>query len=297
MARQAKNYGVKARAVANSRLMNVPVDKIQFDPSYQRGGLLAKHKKIAAEFDKNALGIPLIGERADGSLWGVDGQQRIGALKIRGVKTVRAEVFASNGPEHEAQVFKLVNVNRTPLTKHEMFHALLTSHDPVAWTVKAVLDKYGLTATKGFNPTQASDERKLAHVHAIGTIYNIARAHSNSGPSRKHGKSSKTKEQRLTRAEDVLDFIIGTATKAWPFDVLRLKTEIVEGLWHFLSRHNDVIEKTGLVKQDKLIEKLSRTSPAKLIHSAGLGVGNRGSNVADVIDRLYARRSTPKKEQ
>ena len=82
----------------------VAVADLQVDPSYQRC-VKPNHKKIARDFDPNALGVPLVGQREDHSLWIVDGQQRVEALKLLGKVNVRVEVFASKGPEHEAHVF------------------------------------------------------------------------------------------------------------------------------------------------------------------------------------------------
>src|SRR5688572_29909905 len=125
------------KLVTKSALRTVDLDLLAVDSAYQRD-VRHGHKKIIADFNDQALGIPLIGEREDSTLWIVDGLQRITALKALGKTKARVEVFASKGIEHEAEVFKLVNLNRTKLKPVEEFKALLAAHDKESWDIKGI---------------------------------------------------------------------------------------------------------------------------------------------------------------
>ena len=87
--------------------------------------------------------IFVAGRSADGTLWVVDGQQRLEALKKLGKTTVRVQVFASKGPEHEAKIYGYVNGNRTNLTTSELYLSKLTAGDEFAWRVKEIIEEEG----------------------------------------------------------------------------------------------------------------------------------------------------------
>lgn len=268
MAKATKKGGVKM-LTADSALRVVELDVIQFDPSYQRGEV-AGHKKIVAEFNEKALGIPLVGQRADGSLWGVDGRQRITALRKLGWKKVRAEVFLSDGPEHEALIFKLVNGGRTKLSPAELFKARLVSHDPVAWDIKRAVEAAGFQLAFSRNNTTATAWK---YVMAFTTLERVYRM----------GKRNQPNAERITR-------VLNTVKAAWPDDPACANSDIIGGIGRFYLNRGD-----EMVDDDRLVQKLGTTTPVKLIYSAGLGVGGRHENVAEVVAKLYAKRGAKKK--
>lgn len=169
------NKKTDKRTVKGSALKVLYLDGIQTDPSYQRD-VVAGHKKIIADFDPVAFGVPLVGEREDGTLWIVDGLQRITALRKMGKKTMRAEVFRSQGPEHEASVFRKVNKNRTGLKPLQLFQAALTEGNEEAWAVKNVAEEYGFKIPKTHSPSPANSSPEniavtLSCVNAVQYIY------------------------------------------------------------------------------------------------------------------------------
>ena len=102
------------------KTMILEITKIVLDTEYQRG----KQKnsdKIAKQFDEKALDEPLIGHRKDGSYNCVDGYQRLTALLSNNVKTTKCKVFESNGPAHEAEIFRKKNNLQTKNSPASMF--------------------------------------------------------------------------------------------------------------------------------------------------------------------------------
>lgn len=253
------------RTVSGSALKVLYLEGIQTDPSYQRD-VVSGHKRIVADFDPVGLGIPLVGEREDGSLWIVDGLQRITALRKMGKKQVRAEVFASQGPEHEANVFKLVNKNRTPLRPLQIFTAMLTAGDETAWEIKKIVEDYGfmILATKKNAPGHTSPETLSNQMTCIAAISAVFR----------RGK------------EPALRFVLSVLQKSWPDDPMRTRDALVLGLYTFWNRRE------GSVDVERLLPRLMTTTPAKMIYSSQLGSGDRTTVMADVIERLYKKKST-----
>lgn len=256
-----------ARTVVKAALRVLSVDIPQVDQSYQRD-VKKKVGKIVTEFNEEALGIPLVGEREDGSLWIVDGLQRITALRKMNRKEVRCEVFASKGPEHEAEVFKLVNMNRTRLSAHEEFKALLTAQDKAAWELKTAVEAVGFRIVEGKsgNSSEAARSRDITCVNTLRTA---------------------AKEQGI----DAVKFALSVIDEAWPEDPLAVYNVIVGGISLFWSKHD------GIVDREKLVARMQTTSPQKLMSAASqLTLGNsKLSAIADVMERVYRKRLSSKR--
>lgn len=253
------------KAVGKKALREVPIVLLHVDPSYQRP-LVRKHKKIAANFDPDAFGVPLVAQRSDGSLWIVDGQQRIEALKVRGKDRVRVDVFVSDGPEHEAHVFRLVNVDRTKLRGEELYNAALTEGEETAVAVGRLMKEYGFRVINGMNTVTTSDDVKS---NAIRSVQSLLHVHRSQG-------------------EDASRFVLSTLRDNWPGDPMRTRKELILGLGAFYKNLE------GNVDQDRLNARLSSVTAGKLIYAAALGVGSRSQNVAEAILKVYRRRSSPR---
>lgn len=253
---------VQTKMVTKNALRYVELAKIQFDPSYQRD-VVPKHKLIVAGFNPDALGIPLIAEREDGSLWCVDGRQRITALIKLGKTRVRAEVFASKGPEAEAEVFRLVNLNRTKLRVGEIFQALLTAGDETVWLLKNTVEKCGFRIPPSRSGRHTgSPELAAKEVKALKSLMPMVA---------RHGAAP-------------VEFILNTIKAAWPGDPQGTTSNIVDALGCFWNQND------GNIDIERLITRLSKTTPAKIIYQSGLGTEGRALNGAAVITRLYKKR-------
>lgn len=263
MAKASTGRGVDKRTVVKGALRVVRLDDLSVDPSYQRD-VKAKHVRIVADFNEEALGVPLVGERGDGTKWIVDGLQRITALRKLGRRDVRAEVFASRGAEHEAQVFKLVNMNRTKLNPFEEFRALLTAHDEQAWLIKEAVEREGFRIVPS-KATGRNPEHGASGLSCINTLRNA---------TARFGIESVT-------------FALRTVKAAWSGDPLAVYNVMVGGLCVFFHRHD------GAVDDERLIPRLQMSTPQKIMYTAqNMAIGNmkRDEQVADVVEKLYRRR-------
>jgi hypothetical protein len=248
-----KNSDLK-KLVTKAAIRRVPIDALAVDPSYQRE-VRPGHSKIVANFDETAFGVPLIGEREDCTLWIVDGLQRITAIKKLGHDVVRCEVFASKGPEHEAEVFKLVNLNRTRLRPFEEFKALLTSHDKAAWEIKKAVEDCGMRISGSFRDKDLSCISTLRYMH------------------KHYGSGS-------------ISFALNTVKEAWPGDLLSLRGEMLQGLGMFYAKYD------GLVEKERLLPRLRTTTAQKILfRSRQLSTSNGfAGEICASIDMLYKKR-------
>ena len=258
-----------AMLTADKALRIVEVEDIKFDSSYQRGET-SNIKKIMSSFDKNAFGVPLVAQREDGTLWGVDGPQRLTAVTKMGWKTVRVEVFVSKGPEHEAEVFRLVNANRVKLSAGELFRAKLTEGDKAAWDIKKAVEDAGFSLLLGRGRTNGQRLwKEIAAIQVLEYIY----------------KTSKDSE----RAIDIIKRILTVSGESWPEDRLVTNNLILGGLYTFYQQRGD-----DMVDDERLIDRLRTTQPTKIIYSAGLGIGSRQVQIALIIDKMYNKRKAKK---
>lgn len=251
---------VRELHVVNKALRIVKLANINFDESYQRG-VRPHYQTIVAAFDVDALGVPLLGQREDNTLWCVDGRQRITALLKLGYTEVRADVFKSDGPAHEAAVFKMINGNRRPPRPGEMFKAMLTAEDQIALLVKHVADEHGFKITttgrsRSGDPVVRSDTLTCVNV--------CVRIAQQSGG-------------------DALGFALGVIRAAWPGDPERTRAEVVGGLWQLWLRCQ---ERAVTVDQDKLARQLRAVTPAQLVGAAkGSSLGAAGGVAREVARR------------
>lgn len=257
---------------ADRALRVVKVDDIGVDPSYQRE-IKTKHKKIVAEYDEDAFGIPVVGQREDASLWIVDGLQRLTAKKKMGAKTMRVEVFASRGSEHEAEVFSKINKNRVNLSSADLFWADITAGHPDALLIQKIVADEGFVIRKGGGSSKSTTTEHASKVlTCYGTMMTIVTRYGGGAPEGFGDRGA------------LLKTVLSILKKCWPDDAQRTKPDIIDGLAIWLIRYK------GTADAERLVDRLNTKTPAQIMYSSGLGVGNRGNNVADEIEKLYRKR-------
>jgi hypothetical protein len=138
-----ENTVVDGGARAKRRLL--PIGDLKIDSRYQRGQVKeATIQKILNGFNWAAFVALLVGERADGTFWIVDGQQRYIACIRRGETMLPCEVFQSEGYRDEAEVYTLINDGRTPLKPWEAFKAAVAYRAEPHYSIHKYLVSLGL---------------------------------------------------------------------------------------------------------------------------------------------------------
>jgi hypothetical protein len=159
-------------------LEQVPLDRLQVDPAYQRAIDGSASRRIIDGMVKRwdwALAQPLmVARRADGSLWILDGQHRHAGAAARGdIAFLPCVILSSLDHAGEARTFVDLNTRRQRLSQGQVFHGMLAAGDSLAVKVQALLDETGwnvrrISNTASFNPgdlecapmlTRALDQR------------------------------------------------------------------------------------------------------------------------------------------
>lgn len=128
----------------------VAVGDLIVDEEYQREAIAAHVGGIAKNFDAEAFGVIVAGEREDESLHPVDGFQRLSAAIQMGVTHVPCQVIKSTGAEHEAELFGKLNKRRS-LSTHQLFKANVCAKQPEALAVYEAITESGLNV-RGMKP-------------------------------------------------------------------------------------------------------------------------------------------------
>lgn len=241
-------------------LLVLPIDRLMIDQTYQRK-LSPSHKRIARNWNRRAAGMLIIGRRPDGSLWVIDGQQRLGAMRILGVSSWPCQVIDTAGAEDEAKIFSILNGGRTALTGRDVFRSRLASNEPLALLVCQICNECGfrfsLSSNCGTN-----------EIGALSTIYAIA--------STDDGPEILRKTLRLIRS-------------AWPGDRSAIQATYLRGVAYFFSKHG------GRIDERRAINVFVKYTADRIIQDAKRTIGgDLSSNITRALTRLYNTRLNAK---
>jgi uncharacterized protein YodC (DUF2158 family) len=140
----ASKERTRAMKIKRRKIAVFEIAELHIADEYQREVIAAHVAKIGGdEFVEEALGLPCVGVRSDGTKSVVDGMQRVTALRDMGYTHVECEWFESRGQEHEALVFLLKN-NYKRLKSHELFKARLTAGDEETRLIYEAICESGL---------------------------------------------------------------------------------------------------------------------------------------------------------
>lgn len=146
---KAHNNGVEVKVIS--------ADKLYIDPTYQRWTSKQRVRKIADNFDWNAVGIPTVSKRKDGRFAVLDGQNRLKAmqqrwpnLRIKGQPiSLLCEVRSCRKMADEAQDFIARNENQRNLNANAFFHAGGPAGDETVKVVTHILNDHGIHVLYG----------------------------------------------------------------------------------------------------------------------------------------------------
>jgi len=202
--------------------------------AYQRTIVPAQVRRITKALDQDAFGSLTVGERQDGTLWVVDGLQRLTAARQLGIAAVPCDVFQSTGPEHEARVFRLKNKHRTNVSAIALFRAQLTEGDPQSAEIAGVIRSAGLrlVLSEGGKNTWPD----------VKAVRSVERAYGRVG-------------------SEGLATVFRILSEAWAGEKDALQGDMIDGLAMFIKRHSEFDEQ-------RLIDKLKTRSVAGVLRAA-----------------------------
>lgn len=197
---------------------------LNVDARYQRKLIPSHVKAIVRDFDPIYLGLPDVSEREDGTLWVMDGQNRLAATRIYlgdgwEKQHVECLVYSGMGLEDEAAFFNMRNKTKQ-LTPWAKFKSRLTAGDKIAKDIVKIASDAGFTVADGSG---------LRCVVALEWVYSGVKAHNAAdGP------------KNLARTLAVM-------AKSWGTKPPYANGDLVYGLGMFLERYNGEIEIPRLV--------------------------------------------------
>lgn len=140
------------------RIADLNVD----DHHYQRPQQEPHINDIVTGFDNDLFTSPIVVRRIiGGTLWIVDGQQRIAAAREAGGTHVWCSVLYARDVEHEAWLFVQFDRNQKRLSPQQLYKANLTAREPITVACEAVLNEFGLTGMRTRKPNGITSVRTL----------------------------------------------------------------------------------------------------------------------------------------
>lgn len=128
----------------------LPVELLRVD-TYQRP-VQKKVREIAAKWDPAKAGTIKVSYR-DGDFWVVDGQNRMEAAKLAGVRLLHCQISTNRTKQEEAMDFVTQNDNVVLISSFDIFKGLVEAGDENALVVKRVCDSYGVRYFKSKRAT------------------------------------------------------------------------------------------------------------------------------------------------
>ena len=245
----------------------ISVDELNISDAYQRTVVAGRVNKIVKALDQDAFGSLTVGVRKDGTYWVVDGMQRLTAARRLGIATVPCDVFESDGPKHEARVFRLKNKERTNVSPMCLFKAQLTEGDEQSTLIAATVRKAGL---------KIGYESSWPYIKAVKAL------------ERSFGRVG----------EDGLLTAMRIIATAWPGEPGELSGEMVEGMCWFIKK-NVGFDEQRLIKKlsDKAVSIVVRSASAthKLLLERDSGQYGRALATCDAITAIYMKGMRRKK--
>lgn len=170
IARKKTNTKIKkvseSEASFSSLNSEIKVDDLVIDLSYQRYPNENKVNEIVKNFDMDAVGVIICSMRDDGTLAVLDGGHRVAALRMLGLNdsTVNCLVYFGLSIEDEANIFNMMNDNRTKPKTNDLFKAKVVAKDADSVALNKIFEKHKLSVL---------DRPANNGIRAIGTISKI----------------------------------------------------------------------------------------------------------------------------
>lgn len=261
----ANGDGSRSLEPVEGTARRVPIEGIRVDSTYQRDAEATRIHRLVRDWDPQLAGALILSSRA-GSLWCVEGQHRLLAMKELGIHFCNAVVYAGLGQKDEADLFVKHNRNRKGLTAWDLFKGELVAEHEEATTLVRIVNALGFHIDR--NPGHL-------HIQAVGAIRRI------------FGLGG----------EPLLTVTLQSVRRNWNGDKNALAGQVVEGLAIFY--HSFRAEPQYDDKRTDAI--LDNTSPstfqrrAQEIAAERTANGISAANLAEAIRNTYNERLGPSK--
>jgi Family of unknown function (DUF6551) len=207
---------VTARVESTADLQWWPIAEMRFSSLAQRGLKPARVDYLVANFDLDQLGYPVVNRRADGSLYVIDGQHRIEALRQLGLGDQLIECVTFTGLTEEEEAKRFLRRNDVlPVGAFPKFMIGVTAGEPEPVQIKYIVERAGL---------QVSLDNQPGSIHAVGAL-----------------------RRAFRRSPESLDRGLRLIMNAYGDAGLLAST--IDGFSLFLDRFNDMVDDTALAER------------------------------------------------
>lgn len=172
----------------------LPVDDIQIDKEYQRDEESAIVRRLTERFNADIAGPLRVSERADGSLWVMDGQHRLQAIRALGQPLAYCYVERAR-QKAEARTYVGLNGGTKAQAMLRFKAALIAGDDTAVIAVEASITAHGFIID--YETRSGDDPRLFRAVQTALTLYRKPSVDGTAGPD------------RLTR-------VLSLARETWP---------------------------------------------------------------------------------
>lgn len=190
-------------------------------------------KELASTFDPLMLGVVHVNLRPNGVYSIIDGQHRVGAMRLLGWhdRKVRCQLYRGLPVEKEAAMFIGLN-NSTDVTALETFPVALTSGEAATVAINNILEKYG------WRVGSSNRNGNFSAVRAARSVYEGRRARAKGTAFKAH-----------VDGPSALDATFATLTAAWGHDTNAAGAMIVQGLGLFFMRYSFNVDRVALERR------------------------------------------------
>lgn len=210
----------------------VPIDLIKIDSTYQRDLEVARVRRLVGNWNPQLVGVLILSARG-GSLWCVDGQHRLAAMREMGIEHVEAKVLDGLAQTQEAGLFVDYNNARKTLSVWDAFKAEVVAQVPDALEIVRIVN------SAGFLLAQAAGPRHIQALQAVRRLYRLG-------------------------GEDLLRLTLQTIRSMWSSDRLALSARVMGGLGLFY--YGFFAE--PIFKHERLVGILEVTPPVAFLRAA-----------------------------
>lgn len=257
----------------NPTMKTLRWDLISIDPHVQRhlDKTWVRHTIEDEGYRPEAVGVPVVSLRADGTMHMIDGQHRRAlALEAgRGMDEVECQVHEGLSTEMEAAMFRRLN-HRRAVGILDKFMIRIVEGDPAAVAINEVVTARGWVFATG------KADGRIAAVSALEKIYNGAKI-------------------REPGQREVIDLVLAMITQAWGYNATGVRAEIVSGLGMVLLRYEAEIDVPKIVEQMAQHEggALGVVSRARMFQK--MRGGRLADSAAEIIIQMHNKSKRTKR--
>ena len=149
----------------SEQIMDVELEELDVDESYQRGIKMSLVQSIANEWRDEACGMIIVSKRKNGRMFVVDGQHRMAAAKMIGKTHLPARIVEDHSPKQEAELRLQTNMKRNE-SAAERFKAQLIAEVPESVAILKIVRSF-----KAKLALEGIKEDSITAISAIEKLY------------------------------------------------------------------------------------------------------------------------------